>query len=383
MKNKEALQLLKESVQINTVYGNERELADKIKIVLFDNGFEIEEVSLAKNRTQLIATLKGTEDGPVLAFSGHLDVVPVGEVKWDDDPFSAIEKDGKIYGRGSTDMKSGLISAIAGVIRMKNNGRPIKGTLKLVITAGEETSSIGAAQLVELGYVDDVDAMIINEPTDLKIGVAHKGALWIRITAYGKSAHGSMPHKGVNAITQLIKLVNKITKDERFKYEKFTDDTVGRSTKSLNVFNGGKGTNVLPDQAVLEYDIRTIVSQDHKKIKNDFETLLKEMQNDDLEFKYDLEFFNDLVAVKTEEDNPFVDIVREAVETVLEESTIKNPAYYTDGSKFVLSNKDFPIIILGPGQPELAHQPNEYVEIEQFYNMIEINKKIAELYLNK
>jgi len=382
MDNQQALNLLKEVIQINTVLGNEQVLADKLDTLLQKRGFETELVEYDEGRHQLVATYNGDDDGPVLAFSGHLDVVPIGEAEWEEDPFKAVENDGKLYGRGTSDMKSGLISAIVALIRLTESGQPIKGTIKLIITAGEETSSVGAEQLVNKGYADDVDAMIINEPTNLNIGIAHKGAMWPRITTYGKTAHGAMPENGVNAVNHLVKVINKINQDERFFFEQFEDEEVGQSTKSLNIFHGGSGTNVVPDQARLEFDIRTLVSQNHDKIKSDFKNLLEEIKEEDESFEYNLEFINDLVAIKTEKKNPFVHVVADAFESTLrKDAEIVNPSYYTDGSKFCLVEKDFPIVIIGPGLPELAHQPNEYVEIKKFYDMIDINQKVAEIYL--
>jgi len=382
MDNQQALDLLKSVIQVNTVLGNEQVLADKLESLLQNYGFETESVEYDEGRYQLVATYNEDDDGPVLAFSGHLDVVPIGEAEWEEGSFEAVEKDGKIYGRGTSDMKSGLVSAIVALIRLKETDQSINGTIKLIITVGEETSSVGAEQLVNEGYADDVDAMIINEPTNLNIGIAHKGALWPRITTYGKTAHGAMPENGVNAVNHLVKVINKINQDERFFFEQFEDEEVGQSTKSLNIFHGGSGTNVVPDQARLEFDIRTLVSQNHDKIKSDFKNLLEEIKEEDESFEYNLEFINDLVAIKTEKKNPFVHVVADAFESTLrKDAEIVNPSYYTDGSKFFLVEKDFPIVIIGPGLPELAHQPNEYVEIKKFYDMIDINQKVAEIYL--
>jgi len=382
MDNHQALELLKEVVQTNTVLGNEKVLADKLEKLLKKYDFKTEKVEYAEGRSQLIVTYKGKNEGPVLGFSGHLDVVPVGEVDWEEDPFGAVEKDGKLYGRGSCDMKSGLISALVALIRLKESNTEINGTIKFLITAGEETSSVGADQLVELGYADDVDALIINEPTDLKVGIAHKGDLWPKITSYGKTSHGSMPEQGVNAINQLIRVINQFNQDERFDFTSVIDDFVGNSTSSLNIFQGGKGTNVVPDRASIEIDIRTLFSQDHEKIKADIADFLEEIKSKEENFDYDLEFINDLVAIKTDSEDSFTQLVQQAAEETLGSKVeLFAPSYYTDGSKFVLSEKEFPIIIIGPGLPEYAHQPNEYVEVEKFYDMITINQTIMEKYL--
>lgn len=382
MNNNEALELLKESIRINTVLGNEKELADHLQSLLNTHNIPSEQVEYSQGRNGLIVTLKGNEPGPVLGFSGHLDVVPVGEVDWDDDPFAATEKDGKLFGRGSCDMKSGLISAIVALIRFKKSGQSFNGTIKMLITVGEETSSIGATQLVNEGYANDLDALIINEPTDLKVGVAHKGALWPRITTFGKTAHGSMPHKGINAIEKIIQFVQKF--NDTFDFTQYTDDLLGHSTSSLNIIRGGNGTNVVPDKATIEIDIRTLPQQDHEQIKTDIETILKQLSEEDENFNYEIEYINDLVSIKTDTEDPFTQLVNKSVREVLQQDPdIFAPSYYTDGSEFVLSDNDYPIIIIGPGEAEMAHQPNEYVDIQKYYDMIDINQKVIENYFSK
>lgn len=382
MENKEALSLLIDSINVDTTLGNEKELADILEEVFKKYDFATEQIEYSPGRNGLIATYTGESSGPVLAYSGHLDVVPVGEVAWDTDPFDATEKDGKLYGRGSCDMKSGLIALMAGAFRYLEEDKPVKGTIKFVITMGEETSSLGAQQLLDLGYADDIDAMVIAEPTDLKVGVAHKGALWPEITFYGQTAHGSMPHKGINAIENAIKGTAAIK--EHIDLSGDVDEAVGPSTMSLNIMQGGNGTNVVPDQCQIRYDIRTIVSQDHEELKARFQKVLDGLAEEDDQFKYSIDYINDLPAMRTPEDDPFVQLVVDAVnESTNRKGEVKNPSYYTDASIFFQSETDYPIIIIGPGIAEMAHQPNEYVELDKFYDMIAIVRTITEKYLAK
>lgn len=379
MENKEALELLIQSVNIDTTLGNEKELADILEVVFQENDFEVRQVEYSPGRNGIIATYSNGE-GPVLGYSGHLDVVPVGEVPWETEPFEATEKDGKLYGRGTCDMKSGVVAMMAGAFRAIKD-QELQGTVKFAITIGEETSSIGAKQFLDMGEVDDIDAMLIAEPTDLKVGVAHKGALWPEITFYGQTAHGSMPHKGINAIENAMKGVQAI--GEALDLSQDVDEAVGPSTKSLNIMQGGNGTNVVPDQCIVRYDIRTIVSQDHEELKQRISDVLDGLAEGDNEFKYDIKFINDLPAMKTNQDDPFVHLVVESVDEATErKGEVKNPAYYTDASIFFQSSKEYPIIILGPGIAEMAHQPNEYVEIDKFYDMIEIVRTLTKKYLS-
>ncbi|MDR0922693.1 MAG: ArgE/DapE family deacylase [Lactobacillales bacterium] len=380
MNNQEALDLLKEVVKIKSVLGNEKLVADKLQAVLEKYDIPCEQVEYSKGRNQLVATLKGTEEGKTLGLSGHMDVVPVGEVPWDFDPFAAIEKDGNLYGRGTCDMKSGLVSYVVAMTRLKQSGANFKGTIKLLATVGEETSAIGAGKLVDKGYADDLDALLIGEPTNIEIGVAHKGALWPRITTFGKTAHGSMPSLGVNAIEHMLLVLTAFKK--KFNFSSSVDDLVGASTSSIDVINGGNGTNVVPDKCTVEIDIRTIKAQNHEEIKKQFTEMLDELTKTVPDFKAEVEFINDLPSMRTEVTDPFTELTQKVVSDVTgTPSETFGLTGYTDGSQFERVNKEFPILILGPGETKYAHQPNEFITIDDFYKMIDINTKIAEAFL--
>lgn len=380
MNNQEALDLLKEVIQIKSVLKDEKLVANLLQNRLEAHGIACEQVEYSDGRNQLVATLTGEEEGPVLGFSGHMDVVPVGEIPWEDDPFSAIEKDGKLYGRGTCDMKSGLVAAVVAMIRLKEENVPLKGSVKLLATVGEETSAIGSGQLVDLGYADDLDALLIGEPTNVEIGVAHKGALWPRITTFGKTAHGSMPNEGVNAIEHMMLVLNAF--GETFDFSSSIDDLVGASTSSIDVIKGGNGTNVVPDKCTVEIDIRTIKAQNHETLKASIQEMLDTLTKNVPDFHAELTFINDLPSMRTEEDDPFTLLAKTVVAQVTEKpASTFGMTGYTDGSQFGRAKKDFPILILGPGETKYAHQPNEFVLIEDFYQMIEINQKIAENFL--
>lgn len=381
MNNQEALQLLKEVVQIKSILGNEKVVADTLQALFETHDIPCEQVEYSAGRNQLVATLKGTKEGPVLGFSGHMDVVPVGEIPWDEDPFAAIEKDGLLYSRGTCDMKSGLIAAVVAMIRLKEAGSNFKGTIKLLATVGEETSAIGSGQLVDKGYADDLDALVIGEPTNIEIGVAHKGALWPRITTYGKTAHGSMPDQGVNAIEHMLLVLNAFK--ETFDFSQSVDELVGASTSSVDIINGGNGTNVVPDKCTVEIDIRTIKAQNHTELKQQFKEMLDTLATTVPDFKAEIEFINDLPSMKTELDDPFTVLTQKVVADVTgQTANTFGMTGYTDGSQFGRVNKAFPILILGPGETKYAHQPNEFVTINDFYQMITINENIAKAFLN-
>lgn len=381
MTDEKKISILKDIIKIDTSDGNEKKVVDYFTTLLNRKGFKIEKVKYNENREQLIVTLEGYKKGKILGYSGHMDVVPVGNIEWEYPPFDAVQEDDKIYGRGTCDMKAGLTAMLIAMMELKELEIPFTGSIKLLATVGEETSGIGAEQLTKLGYADDLDALIISEPTNMKVTIAHKGALWTRFKTFGKTAHGSMPSEGINAIEHMRVLMDEF--DKRFDFSLIKDEFVGDSSSSLNFINAGKATNVIPDECVTEYDIRTIAKQNHEEIKLSFTELLNDLTGKIPDFKASVEYINDLNPVNTDADDQFVhltlDTIKELYNTIPEVNGLSG---YTDASQFTKTKKKFPVIIFGPGITELAHQPNEYIEISKYLKSIEIYKKLAVNYLN-
>jgi len=382
MDQEQVKSFLKDIIQIKSVNppGNEEEVALKLKTLFDEHGIETELVEYGENRTNLIARLKGEESGPVLGLTGHMDVVPTGENEWEHDPFGAEEADGKIYGRGTSDMKSGLAACALAMVSLKEEGFPKKGEIILLATVGEEAGAVGARQLAENGYADPLDALIVAEPTENQIKIAHKGALWPQIITYGKTAHGSMPDVGVNAVVHMTEIIHLILEDP-FHFGDEKDALLGSPSYSINVINGGSNTNMVPDQCFTNIDIRTIPSQDHQQIIQQIELVIQRTKEKYPDLKAEIRILNDQSPVRTSSDHSFVKLVQGVLKAAGGSTELGGVTAYTDGSQFIRAKKDFPIIILGPGKTSLAHQPDEYVEIDKYLNSIHLYKEIAKKFL--
>lgn len=212
--------LLQEMIGFNTVNppGNEKDLAKYIREKLKDFDIKSEVIDLGNNRANVIGIIEGSGEKKALLFNGHLDTVPPGDIEWEYDAFSGRIVDGKIYGRGSADMKGGLAAMIMAAGAIKKAGIPLKGDLIITGTAGEEIDSIGAFHFLENGGLNNVGAIVIGEPTSCKLRIAEKGTFWVEITTYGKTSHGAFPEKGVNAIVHMNLLLNEFLK-YKFEYE--------------------------------------------------------------------------------------------------------------------------------------------------------------------
>ncbi|MBO8173557.1 MAG: M20 family metallopeptidase [Bacillaceae bacterium] len=372
-----AVPFLQEAVQCNTVNppGNERLLASRIQDVLHQHGIDSHMYVHENERVNLVARIAGKNPGKRLVFSGHLDTVPVGEVPWEVPPFSGEIIDGRLYGRGSTDMKSGLLALMYAFIYMKETDVPFNGELVFAASFGEETGSEGAAVMVEEKQIPPFDAMVIGEPTANQIFVAHKGVLWVEVSSKGKTAHGSMPDQGVNAILPINHFMNGL-QEIRFTYQKhplLTDPTM-----SVTTIKGGMKTNVIPDQCTLTLDIRTLPDQKHDQILAQLQEVADRVMTHNPSASLEIKPILNLPGIGTD---PEAEIVQAAC-SVMNKSRddVKGVNYFTDGSVFSRYAAG-DIVILGPGIPELAHQPDEYVDIERYLEAVSIYYGMAQAYL--
>ncbi|MGB9521778.1 MAG: M20 family metallopeptidase, partial [Anaerolineales bacterium] len=263
--DQEIVRLCRDLVRINTTNppGDERTAAEYIAKHIQSYGFEINYVSHSKRRASLIARLPGRGSQPAVVFNGHTDVVPVGSEKWKHPPFDGVVEDGKIWGRGSADMKGGLAAMMVAASAIAKAKIPLNGDFILMATAGEEINMFGARAIAEMPGPKNWQALIISEPTYNRLGLAERGVFWIKITTHGKTAHGSTPELGKNAIEMMRILLNEI---EKLKIPFTSHPILGNFSLSINTIQGGVQTNVVPDSCAITIDMRTLPGQSHPRI---------------------------------------------------------------------------------------------------------------------
>ena len=320
----------------------------------------------SKTRANLVAQA-GSPGRKAILFACHLDVVPPGEAKWKTPPFSAVEKNGRIYGRGATDMKGAISAAVTAVCRVVKSGVKLKGRLIFSALAGEETDSCGAGKFTAGLKVPKKTGVIVTEPTDFQVVTAHRGLLWLQITTKGKAAHGSTPQLGINAINSMRLLLNEL---DRFKIKSHPHKLLGNCSMSINTIAGGKTINVVPDQCSIETDIRTLPKQNHQQIIKDFEKVLARLERKNPKFDAEVSLIRDVAALETDNKCEFV---RDFCSAVGIDET-KAVGFTTDGPYFAALG--LPVVIFGPGKPELCHKPNEYIDITDLEKAVEYYKKI-------
>lgn len=400
---KEKIQLLADIIELQTENNNEIEVCHYLKN-LFDK-YDINSKILKVNEQRANIVAEIGSGSPILALSGHMDVVDAGnQDNWTYPPFQLTEKDGKLYGRGTTDMKGGLMALVITLIELKEQNQLPQGTIRLLATAGEEKEQEGAKLLADKGYLDDVDGLMIAEPTGSGIYYAHKGSMSCKVTATGKAVHSSVPFIGDNAIDTLLEFYNQFkekyselkkndTKHEldvapMFKSligkeisEEDANDASGL-TAVCSIINGGKQFNSVPDEASLEFNVRPVPEYDNDFVESFFQNIINDVNSN----KLSLEIPSNHRPVTSDKNSKLITTIKDVASSYIEQGEIFVSALVvaTDASSFLGDNKDnVDLAIFGPGNPLMAHQIDEYIEKDMYLKYIDIFKEASIQYLKE
>lgn len=353
----DAVELTRTLVGFNTVNppGNERACAEALGRILEGAGFACAYHEFAPGRASLIARIGRDGRRAPLCFTGHIDTVPLGAQPWTRDPFAGEIADGRMYGRGTSDMKSGVAAFVsASVVTAADLARG-PGVV-LVITAGEETGCEGAFHLVSVaGVLGQAGAVVVAEPTANSAYAGHKGALWLKARTRGVTAHGSMPERGVNAVHKAARAVGQLAD---FDFNIARHPVMGSPTLNVGTIKGGLNVNSVPDLAEIGIDIRTVPGQRHDAVRAALASYLGP--------EVEVEPFIDVEGVWTDPEHPWMRQVFAAVERATgEKASLRAATYFTDAAALTPAYGRPPTVILGPGEPELAHQTDEYCVVER------------------
>jgi succinyl-diaminopimelate desuccinylase len=365
----DAVELTRELVRMNTINppGKEEACARHLGALLEKAGFQVAYHEFSAQRASLVARIGGSAAKAPLCFTGHIDTVPLGAAPWKMDPFAAETDGGKLYGRGTSDMKCGVAAFTAAVVNLGNRLARSPG-LELVITAGEETGCQGAFHLAgKHGALGRAGAVVVGEPSSNYPFVGHRGAFWLNARTRGVTAHGSMPEKGVNAVYKAARAVSIL---EKFRFANPPHPLMGQATLNVGTLHGGLNINSVPDEAVIGVDIRTIPSIRHADLKAELQCQL----GDDVE----LEAILDLEAVYTEPQNAWIQEVFDVMRPFLGDQPEPRVAtYFTDAAALNMAYGTPPTVILGPGEAQMAHQTDEYCIVQHVQESVQAYEEIA------
>lgn len=419
-----AVPFLQSLIKVDTCNppGNEHRLALVLQEYLRREGLESSVSIVGQGRSNLEAVIAGCGERKLM-FCGHLDTVsPWTAEAGKYPPHGAVIEDGRMYGRGTSDMKGGLAAMLLAALSLQQEGIRLGGDLIVLATAGEEVDSCGARHYAEQHNLEELDGLVIAEPTGSRVAIGHKGALWLRITLHGRSAHGSMPQLGLNAVEGMLEVIT-LLKQHALEWQAH-DPVLGSSSLSVNTIAGGVQTNVIADRCSIDVDIRTVPPLQHRELLAEITARLDGMQLN-AGFRYEVLELLDRSVVYTD---PGAELIRTALELaggpgrtaaqgveaiaagpnvaadhadgnvvakrgggadgnvsattggVPATPAVQGVSYYTDAS--VLHNHGkLPVLIYGPGDPKLAHQPDEWIDIEAYLESISFYRELAVRFL--
>jgi succinyl-diaminopimelate desuccinylase len=362
MSGPDAVSLTRSLLNFDTVNppGRERDCARYAGSLLEEWGYKVDYYEYEDARTSVIARAGGSEAKAPLCLTGHLDVVPIGSRPWTHDPFSGETDGDRLYGRGSSDMKAGVAAILLAARAMAKKLAGTPGVV-IVLTAAEEGGCIGSKKLVETRLLGRAGAMIVGEPTSNYPLVGHKGSVKFHARFKGVSAHGSMPHLGVNAIYKAARALARL---EAFDFGVPAHPVMGKPTLNVGTIEGGNTVNAVPDAARIGVDIRTVPGMNHQKLIDRLADLLGDAS---------LDVFSDLGPVWTEPQQDWMRRVFEICKPYVQEPLEARTApYMTDAANLRKVYSGVPTVVLGPGEAAMAHQTDEYCSMERIRQSVSI-----------
>lgn len=327
----------------------------------------------------VVGLLKGTGGGRSIILNGHIDVVPEGDHNdWQDDPFSGLIVDDKIYGRGSTDMKGGSVSLLLAIEAIIKSGIKLNGDVIFQSVIEEESGGAGTLAAVLRGY--KADGAIIPEPTNMKLFPKQQGSMWFRITVKGQSAHGGTRYEGINAIEKAMLVVTKLQELEKIRNEKIVDPLYEHIPIPIPInigkLNSGQWPSSVPDLAIIEGRIGVAPNEKMIDAEKELEDSLADLAKSDKWLSQNpptVEWFGGRwLPGNLDAGHPLMETLTDCFERVQGKAPqIEASPWGTDGGILSIIG-DTPVVVFGPGVTEVAHDTNEYISIKEVFDAAEI-----------
>jgi acetylornithine deacetylase/succinyl-diaminopimelate desuccinylase-like protein len=309
---------------------------------------------VAAGRPNVVGVLDGRSTGSTLMLCGHLDTVGVTGMT---DPFTPRERDGRMYGRGSQDMKGGVAAMIAAAQRLAASGGLPSGRLIVAAVADEEHASLGADALVTAWRAD---AAVVTEPTDLDVMVGHKGFAWLDVDVFGKAAHGSRPHEGQDAIVRMGRVLGGLEDLDRELQSRPPHPLVGTGSLHASIIDGGHELSSYPAHARLQMERRTVPGEPERGPVDEVQALLDRLAAQDPTFRASARLTFSRPPYELASGHPLGRTLADVVAKGGRNCRVGGTTFWTDAA--ILGAAGIPSVIFGPGGAGL-HSAEEYVNV--------------------
>jgi acetylornithine deacetylase len=362
MANK-TISLLRDLIAIDSVNpslvpggAGEKEIGHAVESYMRTIGMDVTVADVAPGRQNVVGVLEGQRPGKALMFCGHLDTVGVEGM---DHPFDPVERDGRIYGRGSGDMKGGLAAMLEAAGTLAQNGGWGSGRLIVAAVVDEEYESIGAETLVKDWQAD---AAIVTEPTGLVVAIGHKGFSWLEVTTEGRAAHGSRPLEGRDAILNMGRVLQQLQDLNQALQNREPHPLLGHPSLHASLVEGGREMSTYPDKCVLKMERRNVSGERAGVALAEVEEILESLKREDSKFSGRAKLLFERPPYETPAENEFPQLLEAAVRSIGHTTCREGMTYWTDAA--VLGKAGIPSVIFGPGGLGY-HGLEEYVNVDE------------------
>ena len=381
-----SMEFLRELVRQPSIQGNERAVQEIVEAKLKSLGLETDRWDLSHGdlgghpffvpsrpdyagSPNVVGVWRGTGGGRSLILNGHVDVVPEGErTKWDADPFSGLISDGKLYGRGSTDMKGGNVALLLALEAVIRSGIRLRGDVIFESVVEEETGGSGTLATILRGY--KADAALVPEPTNMRLFIQQQGSMWFRVHVPGIGAHAGTRYEGVSALEKAILVHAAVMELERQRNKDVRDPLYKNAPIpfpiNIGKFNTGNWPSSVPDKATFEGRIGVMPGEEMDKVRDLLiECVRRASESDPFLSTHpaEVEFFGGRwVPNAVAQDHPFTQLVAEQFSSVYGKQPVIEASPWGTDAGLLGRVGGIPALVIGPGVTKMAHFPNEYIE---------------------
>lgn len=356
---------LRSLIQYETVNppGDVADAAEFCRAKLAREGFDAAIVGPSAEHRNVVATLRGAGNGPHLLFNAHLDVVPIGDVSaWTHPPFAGVIEERRMFGRGAADDKASVAAQVMAAVAIARSGLPLQGTLTITAVADEETGGDhGAGYLVD-EHLESADFVIVGEPTNGIICIGERGRVVLELTVHGKTGHAAVPASGVNAVELMGRIMSDLVTRLWPEVHARAHPVLPPSTATISLVNGGVKINVIPDRCTIAIDRRIVPGESVEGTVREIQDVAERILEGVAGASVTVSTSVGRPARMTDVDSPVALAITSAVRALGREPRLGGFFAGSDAKHF--ARRNWPTLIVGPGNPAVAHTPDEWVDLD-------------------